>query len=343
MQDATDPAMPSDQTGPPPAPASGPWSEALLRRAPASPHVDASGVVSGNVPCRRCSYNLRGLAVSARCPECAAPVGVSVHGPLLRYSEPAWVDGLARGAGLAFWGILVSIGVGIVGSLLTPLLGPWIGQSLSILGGLVYVYGAWLLTEPDPSGVGEDQYGKARQIIRLALIVGLAQNVLTIVVQSGRLTPGMMIAFGAVAVAAGLVGLVGQFAMLRYLERLALRIPEPTYAKRARFLFWAYGGTMAAMLVFGGAALLVGVIAAQAGRGAGGGAAGAGGGPAGGAFGGGAMTWLAGLGCLAGLAFIAFLVFGIMWMVLLYRLKLAFGEQARVAGQVWTAGEAASA
>jgi hypothetical protein len=36
-------------------------------------------VVVGNVKCRRCSYNLRGLIASGKCPECATPVWDSVQ------------------------------------------------------------------------------------------------------------------------------------------------------------------------------------------------------------------------------------------------------------------------
>ena len=50
--------------------------------------VNDAGLVVADVPCRKCSYNLRGMNVASRCPECGAPVGVSVHGSLLRYSDP---------------------------------------------------------------------------------------------------------------------------------------------------------------------------------------------------------------------------------------------------------------
>src|SRR5688500_6889706 len=80
--------------------------------------VDASGVVAADVPCRRCSYNVRGLSVYGRCPECGTPVGVSVHGDLLRFSDPRWLQRLAQGATLLFWGIILAIAVGIVAGML---------------------------------------------------------------------------------------------------------------------------------------------------------------------------------------------------------------------------------
>jgi hypothetical protein len=53
-----------------------------------------TGNVDADIPCRKCGYNLRGLAVDGRCPECATPVGVSINGELLRYSDPTFVIGL---------------------------------------------------------------------------------------------------------------------------------------------------------------------------------------------------------------------------------------------------------
>ena len=45
--------------------------------------VSRSGAVAGDLACRRCSANLRGLAVTSVCRECGARVGVSLYGELL--------------------------------------------------------------------------------------------------------------------------------------------------------------------------------------------------------------------------------------------------------------------
>jgi hypothetical protein len=46
------------------------------RRTPASPTVVQ---IDRDVMCRRCHYNLRGLAVDGNCPECGSPVGASTN------------------------------------------------------------------------------------------------------------------------------------------------------------------------------------------------------------------------------------------------------------------------
>ena len=59
--------------------------------------IDEDGRIIGDVTCRGCGYNLRGLTPDGVCPECAIAIGRSVKGDLLQYCDPAWVDRLARG------------------------------------------------------------------------------------------------------------------------------------------------------------------------------------------------------------------------------------------------------
>src|SRR3954452_13588827 len=133
-----------------------------------SPAVDPAGNVISDVPCRRCSYNLRGLNYAGRCPECGTPVGQSVYGNLLRFSDPLWVDKLARGVNLILWGIVASIVGGIVGSVMRAV-DPMFGQLVIFIGSLVGLAGAWLLTEPDPGAGEARQTVNARQLVRFAL------------------------------------------------------------------------------------------------------------------------------------------------------------------------------
>ncbi len=45
--------------------------------------LDSAGHVAGDVACRTCDYNLRGLPPDDRCPECGTAVGWSIHGDRL--------------------------------------------------------------------------------------------------------------------------------------------------------------------------------------------------------------------------------------------------------------------
>lgn len=268
----------------------------------------AGGVVQEDLPWRKCEYNLRGLSPAGRCPECGTPVGLSVGGDLLRFADPNWLLTLARGTSLILWGILLSIVGGIVSALLGIGL---LVLAVSVVASLVMLFGAWQLTEPDPSGLGEEQYGTARKLIRIGLIAALIDTVLEQGFQLMTPSRGVVIGMVSVSLVFGLLGLIGHFAMLRYLGKLAMRIPDLQAAARARFLFWAYGGSLAAMLVFGALAFL---ISESAGRGA-----------------------VPVFGCGMGIAALGLLIFGLMFLFLLSRLGKTFREQAALAQQVWSA------
>jgi len=327
---------------------------------------DENGVIITDVYCRRCGYNLRGLRHDGRCPECGTPVGLSTFGDLLRFADPDWVDKLALGIKYILWGLAITIVTGLVGSCLTS----WAGTGSVILqvvllaAGLVGVYGAWLLTEPDPSGLGEDRYLTARKLIRIALIVGLLNSCLQ-VLQPASLGASRALAFGLLLLGAvaGIIGLVGEFAKFTYLGVLADRVPAPDLAKRARFLRWAIlsVGVLAtlaglAAFVLASVPLPAGVItgpnmvpaptSAPSVTGPGVNVAvqstnpnvtvspttGAGTfGAAGPAMGGGLMAF----GCIAGVAGLVALVFWVMAIFLQYRLGNRFKEQAEIARATW--------
>ena len=311
-----------DAVVPPPMPQSAapPDLRAVMERGyPPSGVVDAAGVVAEDAPCRKCSYNLKGLAVAGRCPECGTPVGVSVHGDLLRYSEPQWLMKLSNGAAFIFWGILFGVGLGIVAGVFIVAIGPWVGIIVNMLAGLASLYGAWLLTEPDPSGIGEDRYGTSRRIIR----VGVAANLVGYAVNMINLTavppPELRTAITIVGVMISLIHVVGQFAMLRYLEKLSLRIPDERLSRTARTLFWGYGCALAGTILVGG--LMAVVTATSGGR---------------------PDTTILGLLTMFGCgAVIALIGFGIWFLVFLRQLQSAFSQQAHYSRQIWNSSSSA--
>jgi hypothetical protein len=295
--------------------------------------VDSLGVVTASVPCRRCAYNLRSLSVAARCPECGAPVGVSVQGDLLRYGDPQWLQNLSAGANLVLWGICVNLFVTIVGGrIAAATIGEWIVPLFAIAGSFVQLYGAWLLTEPDPSGLGENRYGRARQTIRVALVVGLLGPFLQFYVGTANPSQEVRIAVTVAWTAAALVGVAGQFAMLHYLNRLAQRIPDEALARSARVVLWGYGSTMLVIILLTGAAALSVPFLSRGAQPAAPGALLNRGAPP--LTGSGAAV-IAGAAIGGCIAVIAAGVFGILFLHLLKRLSTAFANQAALARGLW--------
>jgi hypothetical protein len=205
--------------------------------------VDQSGTLIEDVPCRRCGYNLRGLHHESRCPECGTPIGLSVQGDLLRFADPRWVETLARGGRLIMLGLTLTIlfslcGGGAAGgfSVTTTVL---VLSLLAMAANVLTYVGAWIITTPDPSRIGEDKYAGARKTVRITLLIALAYLVLSTLNDSGALPRSVSITIAVLGVPAGLAWVIYGLAYLRYLGRLSERIPEPRLTRRARQLFWA--------------------------------------------------------------------------------------------------------
>jgi hypothetical protein len=279
--------------------------------------VEVPAVVLADTPCRKCQYNLRGLSTDGRCPECGTAVGLSIRGDLLRYSDPAWVATLRAGVRCMLWAIVISIGGAVLGRVVTGMTGSRVIAAILPLGGTALsLVGAWLLTTPDPSGLGEDKYGTSRKLIRVTLAVSILSELVQFARTAMNAPPTLGLVFSLVGAVATLIGLVGTFATLNYLSKLARRLPDEGLAARARMLTYGYGIPLAAMAVIG----LAMILAFR--------------------FGGRPTAGLMGLGCAAALCGVVWIVFGVMYLVMLVRFANAFGEQAARARATWAAGTA---
>jgi hypothetical protein len=226
------------------------------------------------------------------------------------------------------WGIAIIFLVSIVGGMAAGASGSRevvFLISLVVLGGWVLTtVGWWLMTTPDPSGLGEDQYGTARKIIRIALIVGIAQAGLNMIQQNMLLDPTLLIGIAIVGGLAGIVAAVGFFAQLNYLKKLALRIPDQKLSDRANFLMYAFAISYGVLILFGIGAAVAAYAAVN--------------GPGGGhSVSASAAGGLAGFACFVAILGLAVLVFAIMYLLLVEKMGKRFKEQAQVARATWAA------
>jgi hypothetical protein len=280
----------------------------------AAPVAPALTVVVADTPCRKCQYNLRSLSVQGLCPECGTPVGLSVLGDLLRYSDPEWLHKLRTGVNLIIAAVLFSILGAVLGAILSFRLHTTLPPVMSgLMTGVLYFLGGWFLTMPDPSGLGEDKYGTSRQIIRISLLIGIAGNLIGFAQQTHGIPPVVRSFLTLSTALIGIISVVAQFATLNYLGKLAVRIPDDQIAARAHFLMYAFGISYGILALFGLFALLVGRM------------------------GGTSMAGPAvGLGCVAALAGVALIVFGIMYLFMLGRLGNRFKVAELLAIQTWS-------
>jgi hypothetical protein len=274
----------------------------------AAPAPAYEGLISWDVPCRKCHYNLRGLNAGGVCPECGTPISFSMQQDQLEFCDPHWLDKLHRGTVLVLIGIGIAVLGGVVGGLLGGSRRGGDAQPITLVIGLAtYVcnlIGSWLMTEPDPSGLGEDRYGTSRKIIRFTLLAGVVAQAIELVTAVVTISSEVATALLVVGVLLGIVGLVGFYAQFLYLAQLARRIPDDRLAARARFLMWAFTASYAVLILMGGVLLLMG---------AGGGARSSG---------------LMVFGCTAGIAGLALLVFAIMAILMLDRFRRQFRDVA---------------
>lgn len=271
---------------------------------------DSGGTIQTDAACRKCSYNLRGLQHSGRCPECGTPVGVSVLGDYLRYSHPDWLREVGNGLSLILWGILISVVVSISAGMIFSN-EPVLAGVLGILANVVGIVGTWKMTTPDPSGIGESTGLTARKVVRIAVLCGVLASIMQLVNQSDALPLGGII-LGVLTFGFAIIGVAGEFAKLHYIGLLAQRLPDDPLTNRARFLKWALAVTYIGLAMIG---MLVAIgLAAGARPGAGG-----------------AMF----LGILAIPLGLAVLVFSIMSIILISRMKKAVQAQVPLSMEIW--------
>ena len=186
------------------------------------PQIAPDGTICDDVACHKCGYDLRTLRADARCPECGEAVRASIRGEMLIYADPGWVMRLSRGAA----GILIGVAAVIIGPLAERLIGIVLMQAVVFLGTISGLVGVWMLTEPDPSGVGEDRYGGTRRLARWLPFLGLLSMILA---SLGALAPslGWQVSrplMRTLQVIAAYGGIGGMLAVMRYVRGLAMRM-----------------------------------------------------------------------------------------------------------------------
>lgn len=301
------------------------------------PEMDHEGNLASDVHCRRCGYNLRGLKPEGACPECELPTSRSIFGDWLGMCDPAWIKRLKTGihlllgsifGSIAFWTIFI-VALMIIDALTAgAALGAiqTIMMILTMILGLIWFAGAWMLTTPDPGAEQIESPRSARSLARWCSVAAIAAMPLSVLQQSGMnlAAPAPVAApldtiLLALSTLLGTVGIIATAAGVIYLRSLALRIPARSLATQTRIAGWGYvvvaclGQAQGLLMLL----LMPGFIGAAGGPGGAGGAGGAGGGMP-------VMFILWGfMGCAL---ILATMVFGIWMIVLLCNYATAFNK-----------------
>ena len=273
--------------------------------------------VAADLSCRRCQYNLRGMALGGLCPECGVPVALSIGDDLLCHAEPAWIDTVRRGVMVLFWTTVSVVGVTLVGIFLLPGLKYGLTPVLVSGGyGIGIVVGQWLATTPDPSGRGEDRYGTARRWVRLTAAAGAVHVVVNFAQRTMHFPPPAHLAITSAGQALSAVSVVGTVVTLQYLGKLAGRIPDATLARRAGQLRFGLGLPIGCMWLFEASVMIATLTGSRAAL----------------------RGWPTGV---LGLVAILLIVFGLAYLTFLGQLTNRLADQADAAERAWAAGQLA--
>lgn len=218
--------------------------------------LNAMGQIDADLTCRKCTYNLRGLSAEGRCPECGTAVGWSLHGDLLQFSDPDWVEKLASGMN---W-IVASMLIGVLGGILGVGISAALKDALDPRGmlfliplaqlafGAISLIGFWKVTAPDPAQAADSERTlSARRLVRFSITANYVVEPLHSCFE--------VLAFGwfliGSSLANGLLGLVSTCASFIYARKLFLRIPDPKAARECRIVFTAFAIIMSLTLIIG--------------------------------------------------------------------------------------------
>ena len=200
--------------------------------------------------CARCGYLLFGLADEQRCPECGFSVGASRQGPWLKFADPTWLRRLLIGAMIVMV-TTTMLSIYYVAGYFFPtyLSNEYLSLCLAILF-VLDLSGYWLLSEPDPSRVGEQGALGTRSALRISLFASFGVFLVSIVYQD-VLQLGLNERYLLILVVGTLVSTITLFVRFSVIGMVSQRIPDARCARLASSMRVVYVISYAMFRVLG--------------------------------------------------------------------------------------------
>lgn len=222
--------------------------------------MTAETMLSHDVPCLQCSYNLRGLDAAGVCPECRTPISRSLGTDArLAWSSPEYLAKVQRGLFLVVAGIFAKVALMVllmfggiaIAVMSSPSATPgasapsqtWLITSTAMLiavAQFVILLGWWLVSEPDPRFANSSRDATSRRFLRGATFAQLAFNVaeLSMGVMFASPTGRMALISTGLMVLSAASWAVAFFAQMIYVRGLGERVPDAWIIRQAKLLLW---------------------------------------------------------------------------------------------------------
>jgi hypothetical protein len=215
--------------------------------------VDRDGRVEEHIICRSCGYDLISIHKGQQCPECGAPVAISIGGDLLAWSQPDWTAHVGRhvrigGLMLMLFPVVMVIGVVIAivssrpvsGILPTIVLLPW-------------CYCIVRATRPDPA---KPDSSRQEQVIRIGAGALAGTIVFGFVLASMGISPPGLAVFALASIS--FMTTLTTYHL--WLSELILRVPSNDICDTIRQWLWVVFALMAFIVIMVLAQGVLGVL-----------------------------------------------------------------------------------
>jgi hypothetical protein len=172
-------------------------------------------MITSDLPCLECGYNLRGLPRYGRCPECGVDVGPSVdrlNARTLADADARWLRRLSEGSIVGLAALVICLAV--AGA--TPWWFTWRSQQRIVtLGALCTAWvltgaAAWRLSEREPNS-SEETETRLPRVLRATASVYVMAPILLFYFEPRTTTPGWWWVVVIAYLVAGLIASAGYF------------------------------------------------------------------------------------------------------------------------------------